>query len=255
MRWFWLDRFTEFTSGVRATGVKAVALSEEYLHDHWPGYPVMPNSLIAEGMAQTSGLLVSEIYRFSELVVLAKFAKCAFDGEVRPGDVITYRADIVQAKDAGSLEFDFVQAGAASQGRFRQFTTELQYDEQQLAASRLEVTVQIASLDTQDKDRDDTLKSAELLDAGKFPTAQYHATSFARRGNGVEAVGKLTLHGVTRTLRIPLTIRKAADGVEISGEATIKRLDYGVGQGDWSSTEWVGDEVKLQYRVPLTRAK
>jgi len=102
MRWFWLDRFTEFTSGVRATGVKAVALSEEYLHDHWPGYPVMPNSLIAEGMAQTSGLLVSEIYRFNELVVLAKFAKCTFEGEVRPGDVISYRADIVQAKDAGA---------------------------------------------------------------------------------------------------------------------------------------------------------
>lgn len=102
MRWFWLDRFTEFTSGVRATGVKAVALSEDHLHDHWPGYPVMPNSLIAEGMAQTSGLLVSEIYRFSELVVLAKFAKCEFDGEVRPGEVITYRADILQAKDAGA---------------------------------------------------------------------------------------------------------------------------------------------------------
>ena len=47
----------------------------------------------------------------------------------------------------------------------------------------------------------------------------------------------------------------AADGVEISGETTIKRLDYGVGQGDWKSTEWVGDEVKLRYRVPLTRAK
>ncbi|HEX5162175.1 MAG TPA: YceI family protein [Steroidobacteraceae bacterium] len=168
-----------------------------------------------------------------------------------PGGLPRY----VQAKDAGSLEFNFVQAGAAGKGRFRQFTTELQYDEQQLAVSRLKVTVQIASLDTQDKDRDDTLKSAELLDAGKFPTAEYDATSFARRGNGVEAVGKLTLHGVTRALRIPLTIRKTADGVEISGEATIKRLDYGVGQGDWSSTEWVGDEVKLQYRVPLTRAK
>ena len=102
MRWFWLDRFTEFVSGTRATGVKAVALSEEHLHDHWPGYPVMPNTLIAEGMAQTSGLLVSEVYRFSELVVLAKFAKCEFDGEVRPGDVLTYRATIEQAKDAGA---------------------------------------------------------------------------------------------------------------------------------------------------------
>lgn len=159
-----------------------------------------------------------------------------------------------QAK-GGSLEFGFVQAGAPTQGDFRQFATELQYDEKQLSASHLKVTVQIGSLDTQDKDRDDTLKSAELLDAGRFPTAQYVATSFARRGAGLEAVGKLTLHGVTRELRVPITLRASGDGLEISGETTIRRLDYDVGQGDWKSTEWVGDEVKLQYRVPLTRAK
>ena len=102
MRWFWLDRFTEFVSGSHATAVKCVSLSEDHLHDHWPYYPVMPNSLVAEGMAQCGGLLVSEVYRFSELVVLAKFAKCEFDGEVRPGDALRYRAEIEQAKDAGA---------------------------------------------------------------------------------------------------------------------------------------------------------
>ena len=91
MRWFWLDRFTEFVSGSHATAVKCVSLSEDHLHEHWPGYPVMPNTLVAEGMAQCGGLLVSELYKFSELVVLAKFAKCTFDGEVRPGDTLRYR--------------------------------------------------------------------------------------------------------------------------------------------------------------------
>src|SRR5438128_324701 len=102
MRWFWLDRFTEFVSGTRATALKSITLSEDYLHDHWESYPLMPNSLIAEGMAQTGGLLVSEVYRFAELVVLAKFSKCRFDGEVRPGDTLTYRANIVQAKEMGA---------------------------------------------------------------------------------------------------------------------------------------------------------
>jgi 3-hydroxyacyl-[acyl-carrier-protein] dehydratase len=102
MRWFWLDRFTEFVSASHATALKCVSLSEDYLHDHWPGYPVMPSSLVAEGMAQTSGLLVSEAYRFAELVVLAKFANCTFDGEVRPGEVIRYHARIDQLKDAGA---------------------------------------------------------------------------------------------------------------------------------------------------------
>ena len=62
----------------------------------------MPNTLVAEGMAQCGGLLVSEIYHFSELVVLAKFAKCTFEGEARPGDVIRYHAKIEQAKDFGA---------------------------------------------------------------------------------------------------------------------------------------------------------
>ena len=81
MRWFWLDRFTEFVAGTRATAVKAVTLSEDYLHDHWESYPLMPNTLIAEGMAQAGGMLVSEVYRFGELVVLAKFSRCVFEAK------------------------------------------------------------------------------------------------------------------------------------------------------------------------------
>ena len=160
----------------------------------------------------------------------------------------------MQAK-GGSLAFAFVQAGAENTGAFRQFATELQYDANRLAASSLKVTVQIASLDTQDKDRDTELQGADLLDAKKYPTAQFVASSFAKGANGgVEAVGKLTLRGITHDLRLPLSIHSTANGVELSGETTIRRLEYGVGQGDYKSTEWVGDEVKLQYKVPLAKA-
>jgi 3-hydroxyacyl-[acyl-carrier-protein] dehydratase len=102
MRWFWLDRFTEFVSGSHATALKCVSLSEDHLRDYFPGYPLMPNTLVAEGMAQCAGLLVSEFYQFSELVVLAKFAKCTFEGEARPGDVIRYQTVIEQAKEEGA---------------------------------------------------------------------------------------------------------------------------------------------------------
>jgi polyisoprenoid-binding protein YceI len=164
-------------------------------------------------------------------------------------------ARYVQAANTGSLTFSFSQAGATNTGSFRQFTTELNYDEKNLAGSSLKVTVQIASLATQDKDRDDTLKSADLFDAQKFPTAQYAASSLAKTASGgIEALGKLTIRGVSHDLRLPLTIRPSANGVELSGETTVKRLDYGVGQGEWRSTETVGDAVKLQYKVPLTRA-
>ena len=75
MRWFWIDRFTEFESGRAATAIKNVSLAEEYLHDHFPGAPVMPNALVIEGLAQTGGLLVAEHSGFENRVVLAKVAK------------------------------------------------------------------------------------------------------------------------------------------------------------------------------------
>jgi 3-hydroxyacyl-[acyl-carrier-protein] dehydratase len=102
MRWFWIDRFTEFVSGSHAVAVKGVTLAEDYLHEHHAGFPVMPNALVIEGVAQAGGLLVSEHYGFCELVVLAKLAKARFSGSVRPGRLLEYRvkADWIRADSA-----------------------------------------------------------------------------------------------------------------------------------------------------------
>jgi polyisoprenoid-binding protein YceI len=161
----------------------------------------------------------------------------------------------VQAPAGSSLVFGFDQAGAASEGSFKRFSTTFNYDEKNLAASSLAVTVQTASLDTQDADRDMTLKSADLLATDKYPTATYAARSLEKAAGGVQAVGQLTLRGVTKDLRIPLSIRPTAAGLELSGSTTIRRLDYGVGQGEWKATDSVGDEIKVTYRVALIKAK
>lgn len=162
----------------------------------------------------------------------------------------------VQAPAGSSLIFVFDQAGAASKGSFKQFATELAYDEKSPSAGSLNVKVQIGTVDTQDQERNEMIVSADLFDAQKFPTAQYTANTLAKNAAGnLEAVGKLTLRGVTHDLRLPLKIVKTATGLELSGETAIKRLDYGVGQGDWKTTEGVGDEVKVQYKVALVEAK
>lgn len=103
MRWFWIDRFTEFHSGHSATAVKTVTLSEDHLHDHFPGASLMPNSLVLEGMAQTGGLLVCEHGGFVKQVVLAKVAKAIFLCEAWPGDTLTYRADVQEINADGAM--------------------------------------------------------------------------------------------------------------------------------------------------------
>lgn len=94
MRWIWIDTFVEFESGRRAVAVKDVSLTEEYLRDHFPGYPVVPPSLMIEGMAQTAGILVGEVRGFQENVILAKIREACFERYATAGDRIRYDANI-----------------------------------------------------------------------------------------------------------------------------------------------------------------
>jgi 3-hydroxyacyl-[acyl-carrier-protein] dehydratase len=99
MRWIWIDRFEEFTSGQSAVALKNVTLAEEHLHDHFPGFPVMPECLMIEAMAQTSGILVGEARKFKEKVILAKINNAVFFNFVRPGDTIHIHTKIAAITD------------------------------------------------------------------------------------------------------------------------------------------------------------
>ena len=104
MRWIWIDKFIEFQSGKKAVAIKNVTLAEEHLHDHFPGFPVMPECLMIEAMAQTAGILVGQAKNFQEKVILAKIKKAVFFDYVKPGDTIKLRADIesIAAEAAGT---------------------------------------------------------------------------------------------------------------------------------------------------------
>ncbi len=111
MRWIWIDKFTEFTPRTSATAVKNVSLAEEHLHDLYPDFPVVPHSLIVEGMAQTAGILVGEARDFKEKVILAKVGRATFFRLVRPGDTLTYAARIEQLSEQGASTAGTVTAG------------------------------------------------------------------------------------------------------------------------------------------------
>ena len=99
MRWIWIDKFVEFEPGKKAVAVKNVTMAEEYLHDHFPGFPIMPASLMIEAMAQTSGILVGHARDFKEKVILAKITKALFHHIVRPGDQLHLEAVIENIAD------------------------------------------------------------------------------------------------------------------------------------------------------------
>jgi 3-hydroxyacyl-[acyl-carrier-protein] dehydratase len=111
MRWLWIDKFVAFSSRQSATAVKAVSLAEEHLHDLYPGFPIVPHSLIVEGFAQTGGILVGEARNFEEKVILAKVGRATFHRLARPGDLLTFTATIEQLTEQGASVNGTVRCG------------------------------------------------------------------------------------------------------------------------------------------------
>lgn len=102
MRWLWVDRFTEFVSGSHAKGIKNVALDQEVVDHYWLGYPILPPTLIIEGLAQVGGILVHEHTGFTKRVVLAKVGSAKFHQPARPGDSLVYEAKLEQLQEHGA---------------------------------------------------------------------------------------------------------------------------------------------------------
>jgi len=157
-----------------------------------------------------------------------------------------------------SLEFTFLQAGAKNTGRFPRFAATLDCSGADPAGGRLEVTVEVTALDTGDKDRDDTLRSDDLFAVAKFPQAHFLATRIVKTAGGYEAEGALTIRGVTHDTKVPFTFREGSEGGAavgyMTGKTVVRRLDFGVGQGDWKATDQAGNEVTVSFALRLTRA-
>jgi polyisoprenoid-binding protein YceI len=149
------------------------------------------------------------------------------------------------------LEFTGVQAGADFKGVFHKFTATIDFAPDALANSHFDVQIDMNSLDSMDKDRDGTMRGADIFDVAHFPTAHYVTRSFSKTAAGYAAIGALTLRGVTKDVPIEFQFAATSSGAKLTGTAKLKRLDFGVGQGDWKSTEWVGDTVNVAFSLVL----
>ncbi len=157
-------------------------------------------------------------------------------------------ADYVQAPGS-TLAFASKYDGEVFSGRFGSFSTTLSFDPAKLAASKLDVTIGLAGTKTGNDDRDSTLQSADFFNVAKFAQARYTATKFrSLGGNQYAADGNLTLRGVTKPVTLTFTWTPGAQPV-LAGKATVRRLDFGVGSGDWTDTSSLPNEVAISTKV------
>ena len=154
------------------------------------------------------------------------------------------------AQTAGStLGFSGKYQGDAFNGQFPGFVTTLSFDPAKLAEAKLEVSIPLATATTRNADYDSELRGTSFFNSKKFPQARYSATKFrALGGNRYAADGMLSLRGVNKPVVLTFTWTPGAKPVLV-GTAVVKRLEFGVGGGDWADLGVIPNEIKINTKV------
>ena len=162
-------------------------------------------------------------------------------------------ADYVQS--SGALSFASEYQGETFVGLFPDFRATVSFDPAAPQDATLDVAIPLASADTKNGDRDSALKGADFFDVAKFATARYTATGFrSLGGDRYAADGTLELRGVKKPVTLTFTWTPGERPV-LAGKATVRRLDFGVGGGDWGDLSIIPDEVAVSTKVTFAPAR
>ena len=152
---------------------------------------------------------------------------------------------------ASTLGFTGSFQGTSFDGSFRQSHAAISYDPAQLAQSKFDVEVTMASVAVSDKDQQSALPGKDFFDVAQYSTAHFVTTGFRQAGGKVIADGKLTLRGVTKPVSLAVDFKPQGKGATLDVDGTLKRLDFGVGGGEYADTSVIGADVKVRAHLVL----
>lgn len=194
---------------------------------------------------------------------LLAFAAAAFLG-LTPGEAAAQNWNIDLSHSSVTWGVDHLVISETT-GTFNDFAgTITNFDGKDASKAAVNVTFQVASIDSGSKDRDDHLRSPDFFDVAQFPTATFVSKSITPAGNGMfNVVGDFTLHGVTKEITVPMKFRGTTTDpwgntrAGFQGTITINRQDFGV---SWNKTldaggVAVGDDVRIDVRVEAVMEK
>ncbi len=149
-----------------------------------------------------------------------------------------------------SVGVTFKQMGVAVDAKFNKLVAQVEYDAVKPENAKASVEIDVASFDLGDPDYSAEVRKKEWFYAAQFPKATFNSTKIRAIGPGkLDVVGKLTLKGKSTDLQFPLSVKKEGGAQVFEGSVPIKRLLFGIGDGEWKDTSVVADEVVIKFRI------
>ncbi len=205
-------------------------------------------------MSVNLSLAISPSTRISAPVAVAWLINTALLGAL-PSHVLAQAAAPAATLVAAQSEIGFTtrQMGVPVQGKFGVYTAQIALDPKKPEAGSVAFTIDTASARFGTAELDAEVGKPEWLAAAKFPKASFQSSAIKAAGPGkYEVLGKLTIKGNVREITVPVQLAQAGGQSTASGSFTIKRLQFKVGEGDWSDTSMLADDVAVRFKLVLT---
>ncbi len=154
-----------------------------------------------------------------------------------------------------AVTFGYKQMGVPLDGKFGKFAAQLAFDPAKLANAQARIDIDVASIDTGSAEANDEVVGKLWFNAKAYPTAGFVATGLkALGGERYEATGKLSIKGRTQEVKAPVTFKAAGNRGTFDGSFTIKRLDYAIGEGEWTDVGTVANEIQIKFHLVVSAA-
>ncbi|OIR10632.1 protein YceI [mine drainage metagenome] len=155
----------------------------------------------------------------------------------------------VQTNDS-AVTFGFRQMGVPLDGKFNKFSAQLSFDPAQLAKAQARIDIDLASIDTGSAEGNEEVVGKKWFNVKDYPTASFVSTGIkALGGNRYQAFGKLSIKGRTQDVAAPVTFQSDGKRGIFEGTFEIKRLDYAIGEGEWTDVSSVANEIQVKFHV------
>ncbi|SDJ13236.1 YceI family protein [Variovorax sp. OV700] len=154
--------------------------------------------------------------------------------------------------DKSQIAFVSKQMGVPVEGTFKKFEAQVAFDPRKPEGGTVALQIDTASASLGVPMSDAELPKAPWFDTGHFPQASFQSSAIKALGEGrFEMAGKLTIKSIARQVTVPVTIAPAGGYAVATGSFTIQRLDYKVGDGEWTDTSVIGNDVQVRFKFTL----
>ena len=161
------------------------------------------------------------------------------------------QAKIVPAQS--QITFAIKEMGVPVEGRFSKWTADIAFDPKKPEAGKVAFTIATSSASFGVPETDAEVPKAEWFNVAKFPSATFASTAIKATGGGkFDVAGKLTVKGISKDVIVPIALAQAGPTTTATGAFTIKRNDFHIGEGEWSDTSQLANEVAVKFKIALT---